>query len=178
MNTETLAEIIHKRRKRVLLRQDYSRLILRILLLLLVGWIVFSQLFLFTQARGNAMFPAVKDGDLLLAFRLQKEYQADDVVVYRHDGKRYIGRIAALESDVVSLDDSGSLIVNGTVQGGEIIFPTYAGERLTYPYRVAPDSAFILGDYRTRTEDSRKFGSIPLDNVEGKVITYLRRRGL
>ncbi len=124
------------------------------------------------------MFPAVKDGDLLFALRLQKKYEADDVVIYRHNGKRYIGRIAALGSDVVSLDDSGILIVNGTVQGGEIIFPTYSGETLTYPYRVDPDSVFVLGDYRTQTEDSRNFGSIPLEYVEGKVITYLRRRGL
>ena len=60
----------------------------------------------------------------------------------------------------------------------EIIFPTFPGETLTYPYRVAGDSVFVLGDYRTQTEDSRNFGSIPLDDVEGKVITYLRRRGL
>mgnify|MGYP001321921272 CR=1 FL=1 len=178
MNTKTPAEIINKRRKRVLLRQDYSSLILRILLILLVSWVVFSQLFLLTQAKGNAMFPAVKDGDLLFAFRLQKKYEADDIVIYRRDGKQYIGRIAALESDVVSLDDSGTLIVNGTVQGDEIIFPTYPGETLTYPYRVVGDSVFVLGDYRTQTEDSRNFGSIPLDDVEGKVITYLRRRGL
>lgn len=178
MNTQALAEIINKRRKRVLLRQDYGSLILRILLILLVAWLVFSQLFLITQAKGSAMYPALKDGDLLLAFRLQDKYQKDDVVIYRLDGKQYIGRIAARDSDVVSLDDSGTLTVNGTVQAGEIIFPTYGGVNLTYPYKVPAKSVFVLGDYRIQTEDSRDFGSIPLDDVEGKVITYLRRRGL
>lgn len=178
MNIQTLAEIINKRRKSVLLRQDYGRLILRILLILLVAWLVFSQLFLITQAKGNTMFPAVKDGDLLLAFRLQDKYEKDDVVIYKRDGEQRIGRIAARASDVVNLDDSGTLKVNGTVQAGEIIFPTYAGANLTYPYRVPANSVFVLGDFRTQTEDSRDFGSIPLDDLEGKVITYLRRRGL
>ena len=37
---------------------------------------------------------------------------------------------------------------------------------------------FLLGDYRTQTLDSRDFGAISMENVEGKVITLLRRRGL
>jgi len=37
---------------------------------------------------------------------------------------------------------------------------------------------FILGDYRTQSEDSRDFGAVPLDDIAGKVITVLRRRSL
>ncbi|MDD2427060.1 MAG: signal peptidase I [Eubacteriales bacterium] len=178
MNSKTLAEIIDKRRKRVLLRKDFISLAVRVLMILLVGWLLLSQVFMITQAQGSAMFPSLKDGDLILAFRLQDKYEQDDIVIYRRDGRQYIGRIAARGADIVSLDDSGSLIVNGTVQSGEIIFPTYAGEALEYPYRVPEDCIFVLGDYRTQSEDSRNFGGIPMEEVEGKVITYLRRRGL
>lgn len=175
---ETISGIIASRRNRVLDRKGYVNLVLRVVFLALAGWIMFTWIFLITQVRGNEMFPAVKDGDLVIAFRLQREYAKNDVVVYTADGKTHIGRIVARTTDVVMLDDSGKLLVNGTNQAGEILYPTYAKEGLTYPYKVPVDHVFILGDYRTQTEDSRDFGPIPMENVEGKVITILRRRGL
>ena len=78
----------------------------------------------------------------------------------------------------VRMDDSGTLIINGTTQGGEIMYPTYAKEGMEYPYRVPEGNAFLLGDYRTQTEDSRDFGPVPLNNIQGKVITIVRRRGV
>lgn len=174
----TNAGIITERRNRALDRQGYISLGLRVLFLVLAGWILFSFVFLITQVSGNDMFPAVKDGDLVIGFRLQREYVKNDVVVYTVNGQTHIGRVAARANDVVALDESGTLLVNGTVQSGEIMYPTYAKEGMEYPYCVPEGQVFILGDYRTQTEDSRDFGSIPLEDVQGKVITILRRRGL
>lgn len=175
---ETIAGIITARRNRALDRQGYGSLLLRLLFLALAAWVLFSQVFLLCQVRGNAMFPAVKDGDLVIAFRIQREYAKNDVVVYSAEGETHIGRIAARAGDVVTLDDSGKLLVNGTNQSGEILYPTYAKEGITYPYQVPEGHIFVLGDYRTQTEDSRDFGPIPMDKIRGKVITLLRRRGL
>lgn len=175
---ETNAGIITARRNRALDRQGYIDLALRVLLLALAGLILFSYVFLITQVSGNDMFPAIKDGDLVIGFRLQREYAKDDVVAYTAEGKTHIGRVAARGNDVVTLDDSGTLLVNGTAQSGEIMYPTYAKEGITYPYRVPEGHVFILGDYRTQTRDSRDIGAIPLENVRGKVITILHRRGL
>lgn len=175
---ETISSIITARRNRALDRQGYVSFVLRILFLTLTCWVVFSQVFLITQASGNAMFPAIKDGDLVIAFRIQQEYAKNDVVVYTEDSETHIGRIVARASDVVTLDDSGNLLVNGNNQAGEILYPTYAKDGLTYPYAVPEGHVFVLGDYRTQTGDSRDFGPIPMENVQGKVITILRRRGL
>ena len=175
---ETITSIITARRNRALDRQGYASLVWRLLLLVLTGWIMFSHVFLITQVSGNAMFPAVKDGDQIIAFRLQQEYAKNNVIVYTAEGETHIGRIAAKATDVVMMDDSGSLLVNGTNQAGEILYPTYAKEWLTYPYTVPEKQVFVLGDYRTQTEDSRDFGPIPMENIQGKVITILRRRGL
>ena len=90
----------------------------------------------------------------------------------------YVGRIGANSTDVINLNESGTITVNGTVQGGEIIYPTYAKEGLEYPFRVPEDAVFILGDYRIAAEDSRDFGPVPYSKVLGKVITILRRREL
>lgn len=148
------------------------------LIIAAAGYIFFTQLFLITQVVGMDMFPALKDGDLAVVFRLQQEYAKDDIVAYRSpDGIRF-GRIAAREGDVINMDDSGIWQVNGTTQGGEILYPTYAVEGIEYPYRVPPHCIFVLGDYRTTAADSRVFGPVSMDDVEGKVITILRRRGL
>lgn len=175
---KTNASIIAARRNRVLDRQGYASLLLRILFLIAALWALFTYVFLITQVSGNDMFPAVKDGDLAVAFRLQQDYAKGDVIIYRAEGKTCFGRIAARATDVVTLDDSGNLQVNGTTQSGEILYPTYAKEELEYPYRVPEGHVFVLGDYRTQTQDSRDFGPIPMENVLGKVITILRRRGL
>lgn len=124
------------------------------------------------------MFPAVKDGDLIVAFKLQVDYQKSDVVIYKEQGKTRIGRFIAQEKDVVIMDDTGTLLINGVVQGGEIVYPTYAKEGVAFPYQVPENEIFLLGDHRTQSTDSRDFGTISMDEVEGKVITILRRRGL
>ena len=142
------------------------------------AWVLFTQVFLLTQAKGSSMFPAVKDGDLLICYRLQKTYAKNDVVVYTQGGKLRVGRILGREGDLVALDDSGTLVVNGAVQSGEILYPTYAKDALEYPYTVPEGCVFVLGDYRTQSEDSRDFGPVPLEDVQAKVITLLRRRSL
>lgn len=175
---QSAEEIIKQRRNQALDRQGWASLLFRVLILCFAGWLLLTQVFLLTQASGNGMFPAVKDGDLVIGFRWQQEYAQNDVIVYTVDGQTHVGRIAARQTDVVTLTEDGALLVNGTAQSGEIMYPTYAKEGLSYPYTVPESHVFVLGDYRTQTEDSRDFGPIPMKDVEGKVITLLRRRGL
>ena len=156
----------------------FVRFFLRLFLIALLFFIIFTKVFLISRASGNGMYPFVKDGDLFLAFRMQKEYTKDDMVVYSCGQGTDIGRIAAVEGDVVTLDESGIFRVNGTVQSGEIPYPTYAGKELTYPYKVPEGSVFLLGDNRQSTRDSRDFGAVPMSDVDGKIISILRRRGL
>lgn len=173
-----ISEIIKKRRNKLAIKEGYISLLIRIIFLAIIGYLLFTQVFLITQATGNGMFPAVKDGDLIIGFRLQRNYKKNDVVIYKAKGVLNTGRYIAQETDVLTMDDTGTLLVNGTVQSGEIIYPTYAKEGIEYPYKVPENHVFILGDYRTQTTDSRDFGPTLMDDVEGKVITILRRRGL
>lgn len=171
-------EMARKRKFDLLTRRGYAALGLQLCCIAVALWLVFSQVFLLHRNQGLGMFPTAKDGDLVLAYRLQREYGKGDVVVYRLDGGLHLGRIAAMGSDVVMMDDSGGLSVNGNPQNGEILYPTYARENTVYPLRVQEGMVFLLGDYRTQTQDSRDFGPIPLDDIQGKVITLVRRRGL
>jgi signal peptidase I len=84
-----------------------------------------------------------------------------------------------MEGDVVELSESGQLIVNGNVQSEEVFYETDAlPAGVTYPYTVADDSYFVLCDFRTASSDSRSYGAISRSDIDGKVITILRRRGI
>lgn len=173
-----LSDIIAKRRSDVLLRQGFGALLLRVIVIAVAAYILFSQVFLITQAHGYDMFPSIRDGDLVIAFRVYDDYQKNDVIVCNIGGKQSVLRILAREGDVVTIGDQGTVQVNGTNQGGDIMYPTYAKEGIEYPFRVPEGTVFVLGDYRTQTKDSRDVGPIPVEEIDAKVITILRRRGL
>ncbi|MCD8380103.1 MAG: signal peptidase I [Lachnospiraceae bacterium] len=174
----TAAQIIRKRRIGVEVRKGYISLAFRALMIVIVGWLLLTQFLLITQMPDESMFPTLEAGDLVIAYRLQSSYSKSDVVVYEVDGEQKIGRVVAKAGDVVTMSDSGTLLVNGTAQTGEILFSTYARDGITYPFTVPENCVFILCDYRTNGTDSRDYGAISLKNVEGKVITILRRRSI
>lgn len=171
-------EVANHRRMRILARRGYVELLLRLCVIALAVWILLSHVFLLTRCQGIGMFPAVKDGDLIIAYRLEQDYERNDVVVCQTQGQRFVGRVVAVGGDVIAMDETGTLLVNEAVQSGQILYATYPKEGLTYPYCVPEGTVFLLGDYRTHTRDSRDFGPIPLKDVEGKAITILRRRGI
>ena len=142
-----------KPEKSPLLREVRS-LAVRLAVFAAVLWVLLTQVYLVTQASGSEMFPAVKDGDLVLGCRLEKDYAKNDVVVYERSGTLRVGRVLARGGDIVTLSESGVVEVNGSAQGGGILYPTY------------PKS--LLSD----------FGPVQCSAVKAKVITLIRRRGL
>ena len=93
---------LHKRRNAAQDRRDALGLLGRVVVLAAAAWVLFTQVFLLTQASGNSMFPAVKDGDLLIGYRLQGTYAKNDVVLYEHDGKLRVGRVLGRDNDLIA----------------------------------------------------------------------------
>ncbi|MDY4014479.1 signal peptidase I [Parafannyhessea umbonata] len=156
-------------------REGWLSLIGKVIVLLAALWLLFSFVFCLHRVRGNDMYPAMQDGDVVLAWRLQGSYNQKDVVVYEAGGKQRVGRVLAKEGDVVDLTDDGQVTVNGTPEDNEI-YQTQAGKAVKFPYLVPKGKVFVLGDFRTQATDSRKLGAISTDDVEGVTIGLLRRR--
>ena len=88
-----------KPEKSPLLREVRS-LAVRLAVFAALLWVLLTQVYLVTQASGNEMFPAVKDGDLVLGIRLEKDYAKNDVVVYERSGRLRVGRVLARGGDL------------------------------------------------------------------------------
>lgn len=123
---------------------------------------------------GNNMFPSVRDGDLLISYKLQ-DPDIDDVVLYKHDGKILAGRIVAVENSEINISKD-TFLVNNTNITSHAFYSTTPGS-LTYPYIVPANSYFVINDYRSNLTDSRTFGAIQKDDICGVLIFDLRRRG-
>jgi signal peptidase I len=155
------------------------RFLIKLAEVLLVIWAIFTFVFGIHQVHGETMYPMIRDGDLLLYFRLEHDYQNDDAVVYERNGTRCVARIVARGGDVVELNTDGMLVVNGNVQEEEVFYPTKPEPMGTeYPYTVPEESYFVLCDFRTNSDDSRYYGAVSEKDLDGKIITILRRRGI
>jgi signal peptidase I len=160
-------------------KETVLKFIIRLCLVILVIWAFFTYVFGIRQVCGENMYPRLRDGDLVLYYRLEQDYQIGDVVTFKLNDSTFWARIVAQEGDVVEVTEDGQLWVNGNVQQEEIFYPTEPQEGdVTYPYTVEEGSYFVLCDYRTISFDSRTYGAIPKKDLDGKVITVLRRRGI
>lgn len=160
------------------LKDDLVDLAIKAAVATALAFALFGQVFLVMQAHGMSMYPSIKDGDVVVAFRMQRDWARGDAVVYRSDGERLIGRIVARESDLVDIREDGTILINGAVQEGEILYPTYPATEIDYPYVVPEGRFFVLGDFRTNALDSRVLGPVREEDLDGKVVTVLRRRSI
>lgn len=154
--------------------------LVRLFLLITVIGILFGVVFGLTPMANADMQPAVCAGDLMLYYRLDKNLNSDDVVVFQKEGIQYTGRIVAVPGDVVEITDESELMVNkNTVMEDNIFYttPAYDSE-VEYPLALKEDQYFILCDNREGAKDSRSFGVVDTGEIKGKVITIVRRSGI
>lgn len=154
----------------------FLNLLIKIAVIVLVLWLALTYVFGVFRLPGNNMYPMLKDGDLCVTYRLE-EYHSGDVVAYRIDGHIHFGRIIARSGDMVDGDEQGVLI-NGMYPSEEVFYPTQMlGTALDLPLILGEGQLLILNDYREDLSDSRIYGVINEDDLEGKIIFIFRRRG-
>lgn len=82
----------------------------------------------------------------------------------------YIKRVIGLEGDRVQIKN-GKVYVNGTELKEEYLPEGTTTKIVYYNDVIVPEGCiYVLGDNRDESIDSRTFGCIPLEKVEGKVI--------
>lgn len=176
---ETPAVSSEQSRQARLAKQDILFFFVKLAFVAAAAWVLLGVVFGAAVMRGEDMYPRIRDGDLMIYYRLQKDYHIGDVAVFSKDGQQYTGRIVAMGGDTVDISSAGELLVNGNVQSEEIFYPTEKlGDAVAFPFQVPQGSVFLLCDFRTNAADSRAYGAVQTDDLSGKVISILRRRGI
>lgn len=156
-----------------------------ILLLFKIGLVAVFLLILttfffgITQARDESMDPAVKEGDLVIYYRPDKDYSSGDAIVVEYNGSLQVRRVVAVAGDTVDISSDGGLIVNGSTQIEDDIYTTTLPytDGITFPVTVGDGEVFVLGDNRTSAQDSRVYGTVSVKATKGALMTVIRRRG-
>ena len=173
--SETASKTISQEPKKTA-SKAFLYLVLKLLAVAVFVWLALIFVFGVFRLGGNNMYPALKDGDLCVTYKLE-EYHSQDVVAYRVDGKIRFGRIIARSGDTVDGDEQG-LLINGSHPSEEIFYPTeILDTNLKLPISLGEGEFVILNDHRSEMSDSRTYGVITEDALEGKVIFIFRRRG-
>lgn len=174
-------ELSPEERRRRRNKEEIKSFFFRLIILLLFLWLIFGVCFGVAPVRNGDMFPRISAGDLMLYYRLERDYNSQDVIVYEKDGQSRVGRVIAHGGDTVEITGEGEIKINGSiVMENNIFYDTYPyeGDSVTYPITLAAEEVFVLGDNRQGAKDSRYYGAITSNEIKGKVITILRRSDL
>lgn len=169
------------KRKEKILKQIINDTIFKALFIIAICFVAFSFFFGVTTIKTNDMYPAIREGDIVIYYRLSEPMNSD-VVLYHADNKLNIGRIQATEGSVIDKTRGDILTIDGNMQPIQersgIYNETIAHEEsiLRYPSKVPSSNYLILGDNRQEAIDSRTYGYIKKTNIKGKIFTIIRRR--
>lgn len=119
---------------------------------------------------GSSMQPTLREDSFVIAVVVADKMalQRGDVVTFfppLTDDVAYVKRIVAVSGDVVEACGD-VLLVNG--KESEFSFP---GTGIWGPTIVGDGCVFVLGDNRPHSNDSRIFGSVPVDQIVARVVT-------
>ncbi len=140
-------------------------------------YLLFGVLFGIAVVQGDSMTPAVRDGDIVLFWRLGGDYGLGDIVLIRTEGREdYVKRICALPGETVEIDEQeGRLLVNGEPAIEPYIYSeTHGKTGVAYPLTLGEDEYFCLGDNRGNSMDSRNYGAISGEEIDGKALAVFR----
>ncbi len=129
----------------------------------------------------GAMMPTLLLGDHILVNKLiykTAEPKRGDIIIfpYPEDPSRaWLKRLIAVEGDIVEIRDK-RLYINGKEQSEPYKINTdsssFRDPRDNFgPVTIPPGKLFVMGDNRDQSYDSRFWGYVPKDTIEGKVMS-------
>lgn len=180
MDFTEINKIIRQKRVNVSNKNAIRSFVKKLLLIILVLWLLFTFIFGFFVVYNDDMFPKMVPSDLLMYYRLDRDFYVGDVVVVGKNDANYALRIVASGGDEVDISKEGQLIVNDSYQAeDQIFYPTGQYEetstQVKFPMKLKDNEVFALGDMRKGAKDSRYFGAVEKNEIKGKVFALYRR---
>ena len=122
---------------------------------------------------GNSMYPTLKNGQILLAKKIDKIEKGDIVVLCPEVDNIVIKRVAYVPGDyyyvvydhknldIILLDDNYKKMKE---------YIEKFGHNGIFEYEIKPNYYFVLGDNRNDSDDSRRFGPVDKEYIMSKIV--------
>ncbi len=148
---------------------------LALLVVLPIRYFVFQPFYV----KGESMEPNFSNGDYLIidemSYRL-REPARGEVIVFRYPNdpsQRYIKRIIGLPGETVEISD-GQIIIYNEAGEKSILEESYLPDTISTNWSkkmvLGLEEYFVLGDNRMASADSRRWGSLPRENIIGRAL--------
>lgn len=161
-------------------KRHWMRFLIEIAVVILVVLLIFQTVIGISKVSGDSMKPALETGDRILYFRLARNFEAGDIILFRTDaGELLVKRIIAVEGDSVYIDPKKKdVYIDGLLKEEPY---TYSDTKISessveYPVLVEVDHFFVMGDNREASKDSRdaEIGQVSKEQIIGKVVFLMR----
>ena len=160
---------------KVILREIAITLVMALVLFLGIHYTVQN-----TEVISGSMIPTLPVGERLFIYKLAYKFghtpQRGDIIVFvppasLGSSDDYIKRVIGLPGEIVKIQ-GGNVYIDNPTKGTEI--------ELDEPYVAAPvdkdftsgvipaGQYFVMGDNRNNSNDSRYWGTVPLDKIVGR----------
>jgi signal peptidase I len=140
--------------------------------IVIVVVVVLIRTFIITPVRvdGDSMKNTLKNGDILLLYKLSSIDRFDIIVLDEEkDNEKIIKRVIGLPGETVAIKKE-KIYINDKVIDDEYAY----GQTSDYnKVTLKDDEYFILGDNRLISKDSRYFGPIKDNEIKGKIVFRL-----
>ncbi len=123
------------------------------------------------QIYGSSMTPTLTDGDIVVSLKAS-EFEQGDIIAFYYNNKILVKRVIATESEWVSMDEEGSVYVDGKLLDEPYVSELAFGEcDIEFPYQVPEGKLFVMGDHRSVSVDSRSssVGCVSSEQIVGKL---------
>ena len=135
--------------------------------------VLVSMLFLpVLRVTGTSMTPTLQNDELVVC-RKRGTFQSGDIIAFYFNNKILLKRVIGVAGDIIDIDDSGTVYVNGEALEEPYLNEKALGEcDIELPYQVPDERVFVMGDHRSTSVDSRStaVGCVAEEAVVGKVI--------
>ena len=158
----------YQREYRKLLRNTISSLIVVAAIAVLVSMLFLPVL----RVTGTSMTPTLQNDELVVC-RKRGTFQSGDIIAFYFNNKILLKRVIGVAGDIIDIDDSGTVYVNGEALEEPYLNEKALGEcDIELPYQVPDERVFVMGDHRSTSVDSRStaVGCVAEEAVVGKVI--------
>ncbi len=122
------------------------------------------------------MTPTLKDGDRIFVTTSPGELKRGDIVSFlfpKDTSKYYIKRIVGLPGETLEIRE-GKVFINNVELDETYVLGPYNTTKPTFPPKVIEtDQYYVLGDNRDNSSDSRYWGTVSKELINGKfLMTY------